>query len=393
MLLDEIKRPKLTPLPRQPRVDVDPALLTYEEFWKVVNPKPKSHPSSAYDWSLAQMNDSDSDRIENYPRVIKRMILRGIQFEFRFRANTERWNDHQTGEPKAKTYYYIGVFNEDQQKVASAQDEWGCMLVVIAREYRGFGLGPTLTKMAYEIEPGKNTGGMSYSGGKVLQKAHRECVREALVTGRYSTLVKSGQITPARVKEIIVSAKLEIKQKTPKDNLTSNDPRDWVLYAGGYGDFILYDKKLRDVIETEKNTPHDPWDRHVDMSMWQEKMIKGIIYAHQMNAHSSDAIVYHLYGANEKIKQFMIGCSLTFCKENDLTLWVDPQDQQSVGKFGVLGDESLRTGYKRLPVVKINETLPTDHMALVEQLYRKQFDQYDEFKNLMLELAFSMSND
>lgn len=37
----------------------NPALMTWKEYWEVMNPGGKSHPSSAYDWDLDQMNRID----------------------------------------------------------------------------------------------------------------------------------------------------------------------------------------------------------------------------------------------------------------------------------------------------------------------------------------------
>lgn len=379
MLLTEIKRPRLEPLPRRPRLEIDPALMTLQEYSVAINPDRKSHSSRAYQYSLKQMNQHDTDRIENYPRLIQRTILRGIPFEFRLRV------EHmQSGKP----YYYIGAFNAEKQKVATAQDEWGCMLVAVCHEYRGFGLGPIMTKIAYDIEPGKNTGGVTYAGSKVVVKTHREAVRQALVTGRYTAMIKSGELTKQRAKEIIDSAKLEVKSKVPKDNLASHDPEDWLLFVGEYGDFILYDRKLRDLLA--QDVEHDPWDTHSDNSYWKDRFIKGIIYVHQMNTDSTEALIYNFYGADDRIKRFMMGLAISFCADEKITLWVDPNDQQYVGKFAELGDESLRTGFRRLPVVKVNETLPYKHMGIAEELFRRSFDKYDEFKTQMMELGFGM---
>src|SRR6185437_3004605 len=58
---------------------IDPALLTWEEFYSSINKKDKCHPSSAYNWSLDKFKDTK----EEYPVLLYRKNFRERSFEFR----------------------------------------------------------------------------------------------------------------------------------------------------------------------------------------------------------------------------------------------------------------------------------------------------------------------
>jgi hypothetical protein len=133
--------------PRQ----IDPALLTFEEWERAVDPEGKSHPASAYDWTLERMSRIDR---ADYPELLRRERVAGLAIELRYKSEPLRYarmggggdpeRDPRTGEVSYYTdaeararglptvEYDFAAFDGDAA-VAVAQDEWGCWLVVVAR--------------------------------------------------------------------------------------------------------------------------------------------------------------------------------------------------------------------------------------------------------------------
>ena len=371
---------------------VDPALLTYQEFSELVNPGGKGHPSSAYDWSMDQM---DGQR-ERYPTLLFRRNVHGIAFEFRLEkkdrhqykyvksdanGNQVRINgelQYYTPEELVKIVpnryeHSFSVFDGDQQ-VAVAQDEWGCVLVSVAREYRNFGLGPILTKMAWEAEPGKSTGGCTPGGAAVVKKVHREFVREYLRKGFYSHLVREGTLTKERAQAILASASLSAPaSKNPYQdiNLGSNDPKDFLLYVDE-GHFVLYDRKLKDLIDKGDD------DRN---SFWYDRFIKGTSFAGGGYHPGNNLYLHQLGGDTQQIKKLMFNLAVSYCKMEGVPLHVYDEDLAMANQPGVDVDGNL---------VSLKGT-PVDYrgMAVQEQRFRNSFDRYQEFKSRLLELAES----
>jgi hypothetical protein len=339
----------------------NPALMTLPEYYALVNEKDKMHPDSAYDVGLDALNRYDQDPKE-YDKFLKRLKIRGINFDFYLKVRGKEVT--------------VGVFNEDGERVAASQDEWGAMLIRVAQEYRGFGLGPILGKIARTIEPLKPSGGFTYAGRKNFIKTHREMVRDALKSGLYTKLVRQGKMSVERVKEIVDSAKLSVRQPAAKGDYSST-PKDWVLYVGD-SDFILYDRKLKDMIDEVGH-----W------SYWTEKMVKGLVLVRE--PREGQAIVVRFGGDTDKIKTLMISCAMSYCKNEGIAFNIDPEDRKYVDpKYGAVSEEShYLTGFERYTVT-ISDDIPNfAAWAPIERQFRKSFDQYGEFKNSMMEIAYS----
>lgn len=238
--------------------NVDPAMMTTDEYMKLVDPDEKYHPDSAYQ---TKVGSYDYFKKKDFKTVNQKRI-RGIMFEFCINrrrityakkhpdwnnGGTEPWLRDADGQIANWTHeesdqqgmkpneYTIGVWTpeEGDNCIAATQDEWGCMLVSVAEEYKGFGLAPLLVKMARTLEPDKPSGGFTTGGRSNFIKVHREFVRQAVLDGRYTRAVKEGVITTQRAREIIQSAKITIRPQQ-KSDISSNDPKNWVCYADGW---------------------------------------------------------------------------------------------------------------------------------------------------------------
>jgi GNAT superfamily N-acetyltransferase len=368
---------------------VDPALMTWKEFWELVNHGGKSHSSSAYDWSAEQMKGER----EKYPTLLFRKVIKGVVFEFRQEV-IDRYQEYQFTKTDAdgnvvringeiqyftpeeltklgtRRYEYSFAVFDGEQQVATAQDEWGCLLVAVAREYRGFGLGPIVTKLAWEAEPGKTTGGCTPAGARVTKRAHDEFVREYLRKGIYSYLVQNQLLTLERVKEITKGLGVRPEEKVGV-NLGSSNPEEWLLYED-YGAFILYDKKLKDVID---NVPEEQGN------YWYERFIKGFSYAGGGYHDTGKFYLQQFGGDTPKIKKFMLLLALSYSKKEGVPLHVYDKDLGELDPSYVEIDGNLA-------ILKGNPTNWEPFVAQ-ERRFRQGFDRYGEFLSRIQELAHS----
>lgn len=382
--------------PRQ----VDPALLTLQEYTKLVNEKDKWHPDHAYDYDVERM--SEFKKVEDYPKLVKTMTINGIRLSFRLKeekplyvktdengnvvkinGEVQYFSDEEVARlGKRSKHWSVVVFDEDNKAVATVQDEWGTVLIAVAREYRGFGLGPILGRIARSIEPDKTSGGFTPAGYANFRKVHREFVRDALVSGRYRNMIRSGAITLDRVKEIVDSARLDIKQSPrPAINLSSNDPKDWVMY-GEDGAFVIYDRKLKDIVEDGNISDY-----------FIERMIKGYVLVRipsdwVQRGEREWGLIVRFGGDSDNIKKFLVGVALSWCASENVDLAVDMVDLKYVDdRYGEkVGEPSKRTGMMR-QMVRPKAPMAIEPMTRGERVFRRAFDPYDEFKSRILEIA------
>jgi hypothetical protein len=373
----------------------DPALLTFDEYQDLVNKSNKWHSSGCYKWSLGKsyIGREKSD----FPQIIKNIKIHDIIFQFRLKIedrldNTyyksdEDGNHLRSEDGKLISYtreelengaipsllnrryeYSIGIFTDDGY-IGGSQDEWGCVLIHIADEYRGFGLGPIVGKMARELEADKTSGGFTPEGFKNFKKVHQMFVREYIRNGFYSFLVKSGKISAQRAKDIISSANLKAEHK--KQFKLAAKPEDWLLYIGGYGDFIIYDKKIVDILD-------------IDHEWFAEKMLIGMVY---VSADKKFGRIKTFGGINDKVKKYLMKLAIIYANNLNVPLVVEEEDIVYVENAEISGKSNI-AGYSSY-LVKSNEKLNFTMIGKKEQEFRKSFDYYDEFKNNILELSYN----
>jgi len=381
---------------------VDPALLTQQEYYNLANPSGKHHPDDAYQTSLYKDNEwTDRSAKENHPEKIRTVKINGIDFEFRLRKQSKTEGNYVKTTPegevlrdendnpvyltdkekedkfKDKKYTYsIGVYTKEDGWVGGSQDEWGALLIRVVDEYRGFGLGPMIGKLARQYEPDKDSGGFTNSGYKMFRKVHSEYVRDYLKTGMYSHLVNSGQITAERAKAIIASIDPRPNKSSRTQNLDTNNPSDWLLYVDG-DNFIIYDKKLKDII-----------DHNEDYDFWRYKMIKGTIFARASGEYYR---ILYFGGENDQIKtQLMTLCAIN-SKTQNAQIVIEPEDEKYVdpSKIEIIERNSFKPGYNSHIGIYRGPMVNLQSLGAQERQFRKSFDQYDQFQTMVAELAYA----
>lgn len=377
---------------------VDPAMLTWPQYRDVVDRSRKSHPDDAYATTLADLKAGYLDR-SDFDVLIQRLSSRGLRFELR--AKEERiayckrtdddldylrdeagqlipYADEEIAERGWKPVEHtVAVFDEKGVCVAALQDEWGCVLVRVAEEYRGFGFGMALTKLAMTLDPTKPSGGFTRQGLDVYVRAHRELVREALADGRYRAAIAAGEITVDAVREIVDSARLDLRPKRRPD-VATHDPSNWAIYASEHGAFVVYDKRLRDFVESDGAV-----DDH-----WIENAIKGYLLVRIPN---QDGLVVRLGADMPGVKRFLLSCASAYCEKEGFPLAVDPEDLPFIDpeRMEITAPADRRSGFMRTTTRAKGEVLDLDGIGFVERAWRKSFDRYDEFHDRMLEIAES----
>lgn len=379
---------------RKPEDMPDPALLTWNEYYKEINPQDKFHDSSAYQVKLGDIDW----KLKNHDTLINTFKSNGLTFKIL--ANVvDLWNlnfvkkdengNNLTIDGKVQYYskeelkklkpsrydYTFIVVNEDDQVVASAENEWGALLIRVVKEYRNFGIGTLLGKLARKYEPYKDSGGFTAGGLKNAKRVHTEFVRNYLANGTYSKLVRDGKISIERVQKILNSA--NVKERKPKKelDLSFNDPKDWLLWYGGYNSAILYDKKLKDLFELSENGKIHY--KHL------RKGIKAHIHVEQPRS-GDDLYIYDINYSNDHAGKLIVQIMKTILKNEDSTILKMHEHWDEVNrKLNKLGYtiSNITESERSLSYSTIKQWVKKEHN------FRKSFDKYGEFENRILEFA------
>ncbi len=194
-------------------------------------------------------------------------------------------------------------------------------------------------------------------------------MREYLRKGFYSYLVKERKLTIERVKQITAGITLSTLRPPNPVSLNANDPKDFLLYADD-GCFILYDKKLKDLLDQDKEDNH----------FWYERFIKGTSFAGGGYVSVDRFFLHQLGGDTLPITKLMLLLTLSYCREENLPLYVYDEDLK------YLDQNQVEIQQKNLVRLK-SAPFAYKQLALQERQFRASFDRYDEFKVRLLEMA------
>lgn len=383
---------------------VDPALMTFNEYLKVADPESKSHPSTAYDFDLADINRIY--KVTEFPKILNTITVNGIQFEVR-EQKSDRWDGKyvktdRDGEivrdengmamhlsrdeiskiiPAANRYVFeFAVVRKDTSEIVGVTtDEWGALLVVVAQEYRNFGFGTLLVKLKRSREPLKGSGGFTTAGFNNFRRVHAEMVRDYMASGMYSHLVNTGVISSERAKEIISSIG-ERSRRPPQKNLNTNDPRDWLIMTdSGSSYVIVYDKKIYDMGEEFLDNSN---------AYWTEKFIIAMV---AIGGPDNFTTIDRSYGP-EKIVIKMIEILLNGEYPNPIYLEENVTNILKNMMGDKLNTEAVKKENRTMYKCWIDKpTVNIQSIIKIEQATRKKHDQYDELKTRIQEIAESLA--
>lgn len=390
-LLTEATRPYIEKI-------IDPALMTFDEYYKMVNSEDKFHPSSAYQTTIEDLNaDWRGDPRESYSNLINNIIAKGLEFEIR-ENKLDRWEGKYTKvdednrivrdennnamyynkdeikliipEDKRFRYDYAIVRKDTGELIGVTQDEWGTLLVMVAAEYRKFGFGTMLVKLAREKKPDRPSGGFTRSGYENFKRVHAQMVRNYMESGFYSYLVKNEIISAGKAKAIINSIKVDRPKKDNK-NLSSNDPNNYLVMTDGSSYAVMYDKNILKL------------DFDAD-DYWVETFIKGFISIGGTNKNM--IWIEKTYGTNQIVSKLL---EIILTGELGEKILMEKDEFEKYGNIKGIQTENFEN---RIYVWLTNPNINVNKLIYSEKKVRKPHDPYDEIKYRIHELAEQMAN-
>ena len=158
-------------------------LLTFQEYFYSVNEDGKIHPNNAYSYSV---KDYEKESIDDYENLINRFKSHGLEFEIR-EKKIDRWESNYcetddkgkilrdendniiklSQEKKEKVikprfkYEHAIIDSKSKKIVGRTQDEWNCLLISVAEEYKGMSLGEKLLEVHRSKYPFRASGGFN----------------------------------------------------------------------------------------------------------------------------------------------------------------------------------------------------------------------------------------
>lgn len=116
-----------------------PELLTTDEYIDLRNREKIHHEDSAYRTTSLRAKDRAEhiQALQEHGLVLKQTRRHGLPFAFRALTH----NTLFPNAPLGPHNFMISVFDMSTgEKVGAAQDEWGCLLITVDPDYRGFHL-------------------------------------------------------------------------------------------------------------------------------------------------------------------------------------------------------------------------------------------------------------
>lgn len=389
-------------------------LMTYDEFYETINPRHMRHSSNSYNYNI---DSYQNDEPKNYKKFVKRFYRGNLEFEIREREFDAWEHDYYkkddngyylrdeknnlinlTQEEKEKlvnprySYEYAVIDVKDNKVVARTQDEWGCLLITVASEYRGLGIGDVLFYEHNKKYPFRESGGVTENGAALCYRYYQNKISQYLMDGGYTRSYRKGEISIEKVKEILISAKIDrknlIKEKEKYKNTSiviesameakkrrlksyfekdfdMTDPSDYLLHIDN-NFAILYNKKTFENIQNEEFEEY-----------FLEKGCLGFVYVG--GVYNGDAVpkLFSLHGENEKIKKFMIEVAFNLFVNEPIRIHdVDKELlNENILENTQVGNE--RDGFTEYTLTE-NTIKNLNDFSLVERLYRKKRDIYGE---------------
>jgi ribosomal protein S18 acetylase RimI-like enzyme len=418
----------------------NPALMTWQEYINFTNKHDKSHPETAYNWSLKDMNriSYHGSETENFFILNKRVGLYTMEngdvylvddgegigfsdgqmfyisgnfprryaealktsFDRNFTFKTIKYLDRAYYQKKLNdkykeysilinrikskgkrfeirkeedgTFTDFAIFNDQKEKIAVAQDEWGATLVAVAEEYRGYGFGKILGKIWTEFKPDAVSGGYTPSGYRSAKRLWETFVREALKDGKYSKWVRSGILTKEKANAILKDlSDYKQKEEDLSEHLNLDDTSKWLVLSTD-GGFVIYHRDLLE-LDFEVDREHDA-----------EKYIRGFCFL-RYTENRKQWFLYKIDYENDMAERLLILLSLQWLYDNErkspLHFDIEAADYSENIKTvpnTIVDGDAIKL---KKPVINLEELIQ------LEKRIREPVDQYKEKYDSIIELA------
>lgn len=284
-----------------------------------------------------------------FPVILQRLIVKGEAMTLRAEKTPEL--------DKGTT---LVILNSRGLIVARGSDEWGATLLQVVQEYRGKGLGKILGRYWFEFNPTWESGGFTSSGEAATLARWKDRVREFAGNGWYTQLLRNGQITEARVREILKGVGKRpppAPRAEPEGTKATGKP---LVYADDVT-FVVYDAAFLD----------EP----------DEKFIHG--FGFFRDNHMGTYLFRIEY--DRPYEKLVTSVALQMAKDNGDTLYDGAADGISDLIEGIDNIPGVERDGDYLTVTR--DLLPLKTLAQVERLTRKKVDPYQEKYHQLLEMA------
>jgi len=295
---------------------------------------------------------------KKYSNLVQRIKSKGDFYEIRSKNPLQK-NKGDT----------IAIFNGDGYKVASAQDEWGATLIVVAQEYRGRGLGQLVGKLWYQWNPDYKSGGFTQSGQANALKLWESRVREFLALGWYTQLIRDGRLTKDQLKKILSGLpgrKPTVKEVAPISKKTPPTSPSEVLFYVDVDMFVIYDQTFFT----------DPDDKYIYAHgfLRNDSSVGSYVYSLDYDRSFHKMATYAILQLARDLKEPLF--------DGKGTHYSDLLELQGLNYIKREGDYIELT----------KNVLPMKLLGQKEKLIRKKLDSYNEKYTLLLEMANSKWN-
>ena len=366
--------------------EFDPALLTSKEYLNAINYYSRHHEDDAYRFKLEKITKKElKDKGYN---LIKNDKIDRIRLEYYD-------NKKENEEPNYFNYIIKAYHSDEEVIVGSIQDEWGAILVWVNDNYKKLGIGETLAKMYSKYFPDKDSGGFSSKGYKLYQKLHATFVKKYLEYGIYSEMVRKGEITTKRVKEIINSIKgvnLEKKEPNILSKIYGGKGENMVYLADST--IIIFDTFLKEAFD--KNLIHNMNE------MFINKMIKSYVYYNHLS--QGDPNVYNIYDIySDTYEDLKIAFKVLTSDDLGLSNFFINKNFFGKNRFfleKIFNDNDFLItdsilSHDKIKIIsnkdKPNFQIKKDFMKYSDMWF-KENDKHDEFQNYLLEYVSAINN-
>jgi hypothetical protein len=402
-------------------------LMTWKEYFYSVNEEGKMHGEDAYNnTTLDSYKDSNK-----FNKLEKQFTSHGIDFEIKCKT-VDRWEFEYTklddnGEHVLDSKGLAMSLNLEEKKVkilprfehehaiiekrtkkivAQTQDEWNCLLISVADEYKGLGLGEKLLEHHRTLYPFRYSGGHTPQGKEALYRIYQNKVSKFLANGNYSEEVKNGNISISKAKEIVNSASIgkeymeERNKELSKYNIQEESHRERLNRQKDKSDNNDYNMfKAEDILLHVDNNVAILYNRKAfnkincvnDNDYFTEQGLLGYAYVGGVYDDSTPKL-FRLFGQNEKIKQYMA--------EVILNQYVGDPVKVFDADLPFLNDNiknNSMEGFKRDSMTEFTLQEKTmdniDVLSFIERKFRKENDQYDEKWYLVQEQISSFAEE
>lgn len=395
---------------------IEPALMTQDEYYNIVNPNDKWHDQDSYDFYI-DGKGGGRDYIQDVKgdiKLVQQKQIGKVKIDYYIRKEKTTYGYFKIPDPsgyggKDYTYYtdeekkeknlplynftVFAVHKDEGLIVGAGQDEWGAVLIWVFGEYRGMGIGEEITKLYRSYYPSNDSGGFTIYGYNQIKKYHAYLVRKYLENGIYSDMVKKGEITAKRVKEITDSIK-DVKRFSSGKNSTNpltkyyGDTKTAIYLGDNY--VIIYDIKL-----IKKN------DLSIDPSIEElvyGKAIKAYISVRYNENGFEDILM--MYSLNKDyFKSAFEFISSMFPDGLSNRFFISDKNKHGIkelnwinelvesGKYSTEKFEMYK-GVEYYDITKIKKPIPNiQEIKKYTQKKLKEIDPYEEGFNIMIETA------